>query len=670
MEITENFYNKLPKEQAKNLAGILDSDIDAADKWQTISKQILDPSWPTDLQYQIYQYIYKNSHAAWQWLPSPDSECYLSRLMKQLGFSDIRRFHAWSVDHYGDFWQQIFLDLNLHYSTAPGDIVDISNGLENPIWLPGTQFNIIDSCLNGMKKTAIIVQKDHELKALSYLELKKQVNRISNSLLQSGIKPENRIAICMPMNKEACAIYLAIIQMGATVVSIADSFSSNEIKTRLDISETKLIFTQDVITRGNKAHSLYEKVRQAGAAKIICLAEKQDIQIRLRDCDLEWSSFLSDDDQFQSRPLPGDHPINILFSSGTTGTPKAIVWTQITAMKAASDARLYMDTHDQDIWCWPTNIGWMMGPWLIFACLINKAAIALYTDAPTSKNFIDFTRSAGVNKLGVIPSIVKTWRNSEVLTQSDLCHIDLFASTGEASNPEDYFYLSAKAGFKPIIEYCGGTEIGGAYISSTLIEPNQLSAFSTPAFGIDIKLLDEHGNLLTTSTMGEVALTTPAPGLSTMLINGDHHKIYYEGMPLYQGKTLRRHGDELIQLPNGYWRSLGRADDTMNLGGIKTSANEIETVVNRLDAVYESAAVAISPANGGASELILFIVPVNNNIDDNNLNQQIQKVIKDQLNPLFKVQKVIVIDKLPRTASNKVMRRQLRDKILNEKVKF
>ncbi|MDC0535159.1 hypothetical protein OAO18_05020, partial [Francisellaceae bacterium] len=222
-------------------------------------------------------------------------------------------------------------------------------------------------------------------------------------------------------------------------------------------------------------------------------------------------------------------------------------------------------------------------------------------------------------------------------------------------------FLSSRANYRPVMEYCGGTEIGGAYLSSTVVQPNMPSAFATPAFALGVELMDDQGNVLEGATQGEVALVPPSIGLSLKLLNKDHDKSYYEGMPTYKGEQLRRHGDQMQRFENGYLCSHGRADDTMNLGGIKTSSAEIERAVNLLEDVYESAAIAIEPKGGGPSLLAVYVVAHNKSIDKEALHKDIQKQIRAHLNPLFKVSDVVLIDKLPRTASNKVMRRTLRD---------
>jgi acetyl-CoA synthetase len=383
----------------------------------------------------------------------------------------------------------------------------------------------------------------------------------------------------------------------------------------------------------------------------------------LGDGDVVWREFLGGDGDAEAVAGGPDESTNILFSSGTTGEPKAIPWTQLTPIKAAMDGRFHQDIHAGDVVAWPTNLGWMMGPWLVYASLVNGAAIALHDDAPHGGDFGRFVAEAGVTILGVVPSLVAAWRSTGCMEGLDWSRIRLFSSTGEASNPSDMAYLMGLAGGRPVIEYCGGTEIGGGYLTGTVVQPAVPGSFTTPALGIDLRILDEEGRR---AASGEVFLVAPSIGLSQRLLNADHHEVYYAGTPKIEGLTLRRHGDHIEQLDGGYFRVVGRVDDAMNLGGIKVAAADIERAVAGVEGVAETAAVAIAPRDGGPGRLVVFAVPVpGHHVDVESWRSAMQERIGTRLNPLFKVHQVVAIDALPRTASAKVMRRRLRDDYAN-----
>jgi acetyl-CoA synthetase len=589
-----------------------------------------------------------------RWLPSADviAAANLSRAMRECGLDTYDEFYAWSAVDRAGFWGYTVERLGIVLTTPPTEV--LCGTPQHPEWLPGARLNIVDSCFTADPgSTAVVFEKAGVPHRLSYAALRRRVGRFANGLADFGVGRGDRVAIAMPMSIEAVVAYLGIVSAGAVVVSIADSFAPAEIETRLRIAGAVTAVTQDVIHRTGRILPMYDKVVAAGAARAIVATTGADVV--LRDVDVEWADFLSDKSRFDAVPCePGDH-INVLFSSGTTGEPKAIPWTHSAAIKAASDGHYHHDIHPSDTVVWPTNLGWMMGPWLILATLINRATIGLYDDAPTTAGFARFIDEAGATILGVVPSLVASWRSSGVAESRDWSAIRLFSSTGEASNPSDMAYLMDLAGGKPIMEYIGGTEIAGGYMSGTLLQPCVPSTFTTPTVGGAIHILDEAGE---PARVGELFIEPPSMGLSTELLNKDHDEVYYEGAPVWQGVQLRRHGDRIERLPGGRFRAQGRVDDAMNLGGIKISAAEIERVVRGTPGLVEAAAIAVDPDGGGPSSLVMCIV-----IDDGDvaeISAEMQRRIREQLNPLFKIADVVQVTELPRTASAKVMRRVLR----------
>ncbi len=580
--------------------------------------------------------------------------------MLKNGFEKYEDFWKWSVQEKSEFWSQTVSNLEIKLQKNYTTIVDVSKGVEQAQWLQGAKLNIIDSCFqNKDESTAVIFQKEGgKIEKVSQKQLEQFVNQIANSLIKLGLKPNDFIAIDMPMTLEAVAIYLAGIKAGIPIVTIADSFTANEIEVRLNITKPKIIFTQDVLQRSGKSLALFQKIKAANAPKAVVI-KVSDENIPLREKDIYFNDFLVENKQFQSFIQNPDDIITILFSSGTTGEPKAIPWTHTTPIKSASDGYYHHNIQKNDVVCWPTNLGWMMGPWLIFASLINKASIALYYGAPMGKEFGAFVQNAKVSMLGIVPSIVRNWKSTLCMESLDWNTIKCFSSTGEASNPIEMEYLMQLANNKPVIEYCGGTEIGGGYVTSTLVQPNISSVFSTQALGGEFILLDENNKV---SNKGEMFLIPPIMGLSDSLLNKNHHDVYYKKIPKYKGRILRKHGDQLMRLENGYYKAEGRADDAMNLGGIKVSAMQIEEVINRLDFIKESAAIAISPKSGGPSILVVYYIEDVIEINKQDRLQMAKQIIRKRLNPLFKINELVLIDKLPRTASGKVMRRKLRDK--------
>lgn len=637
--------------------------------WQQLTRDILTPEQPLSFHRLLHDTVFADWDSdrgpAPVWFPTDEQiqTSNIAALLRHLNLDTYADLHAWSVQHRAEYWDLMVRKLDLRLQQDYSAALDLSSGAENPQWLVGAMLNIVDSCFNANADAPAIVWQSEggPLSTLSYNDLRSLCNRVANSLVDRGFSPGDTIAIAMPMTVESVAIYLGIIAAGCTAVSIADSFSAAEIATRLRIATAQAVFTQDFIPRGDQRLPLYPRLVEADAPRAIVLACDASLKAALRHTDISWHDFLGTTDTFAPVPRqPGDY-INILFSSGTTGDPKAIPWTQTTPIKCAADGYLHHDIQPGEVVAWPTNLGWMMGPWLIFASLINRATIALYYGPPTSTGFAEFVQRAQVNMLGVVPSLVRAWRDSDCLAGFDWRAIKAFSSTGECSDPEDMYYLMAQAGYRPVIEYCGGTEIGGGYIAGTLVQAAAPSTFTTPMLGVDFVLLDDDGQ---PTDSGEVFILPPSIGLSTELLNRDHHEVYFAATPPFPDNAipLRRHGDQIERLPNGYYRAHGRVDDTMNIGGIKVSSAEIERVLNEVEGIGETAAIAVSPSGRGPSQLVVYVVlamGVKGEIEG--LRDVLQGAIRARLNPLFKIHDVVVIDVLPRTASNKVMRRVLRD---------
>lgn len=587
------------------------------------------------------------------WLPDEHvrADANVTNLMEKHDMSSYDELHAWSVSHPDEFWASVIDDLGISFAHAPGGVRG-STDPQEPRWLPGASLNIAASCLSGDPESAAIVSgREGLIQTMTVGELTSRVAGFAAGFAAAGYHPGDALAIIMPMTDEAVIAYLGTIAAGGVVVSIADSFAPDEISARLAIADAVAVVTQDVSKRLGKTLPLYAKCVEAAAPSCIVFGSAT-----LRAGDVSWSDFVVPHATFDPVIRAPSDVTNILFSSGTTGDPKAIPWTHTTPIKAAMDGRYHQDIHEGDVVAWPTNLGWMMGPWLIYASLLNGAALALYDDAPTTQGFVRFVEHAGVTMVGVVPSIVAAWRTGELLAPGDWSSVKAISSTGEASNPSDYSWLTDAAGGVPIIEYCGGTEIGGGYVTSTVLHPSYPSRFTTAALGIDVHLVGEDG---LEGDVGEVFLSVPSIGLSTTLLNRDHAEVYFRDVPDI-GIPIRRHGDQMVRDREGLYRALGRVDDTMNLGGIKVSSAELEDALSSVEGVTEVAAVAVPAEGGGPEKLVVFVVAQRPESEHEVLQTELQDAIRTQISPLFRIADVVAVDALPRTASHKIMRRVLR----------
>ncbi|KAK8962077.1 putative acyl-activating enzyme 18, peroxisomal [Platanthera guangdongensis] len=704
----------LPPPEARGFYSALRSLADAgrregtgAEVWRAVvAAGLLRPEHPHALHQLVYYSVYANWDSSERgpppyWFPSLE-QCKLTNLgrmmetycPKLLGSSYVdpitsfSLFQKYSVYHPEVYWSIVVKELSVTFHNEPSSILDTSDKfMDSGTWFPNAVLNIAESCLlpsNSPKKTdeslAMVwrneVSDDSPVSKLSLKELREQVMIVANALDTLFTKGD-AIAIDMPMNSTAVIIYLAIILAGYVVVSIADSFVSKEIATRMRISKAKGIFTQDFIIRGGRKFPLYSRVIEGSNCKAIVVpALGNDVGLKLRSHDISWKDFLSLVEGLQ-RPYEyspvyqlADAATNILFSSGTTGEPKAIPWTHISPIRSAADSWAHINMQAEDVFCWPTNLGWVMGPILLYSCFLNGATLALYHGSPLGRAFGKFIQDASVTVLGTVPSLVKIWKSSKCMEGLYWTKIRAFASTGEASDIDDDLWLSSRAFYKPVIECCGGTELSSSYIQGTLLQPQSFGTFSTASMSVGFTIFNEQGVPYPDDKpcVGEVGLFPVYMGASEILLNGDHKKVYYDGMPSYNGMILRRHGDIIQRTVGGYYIVLGRADDTMNLGGIKTSAVEIERVCNRADeSVMETAAISFRSRASGPEQLVLFaVLEPGVAKDEASLKTKFQRAIQLELNPLFKICFVKVVPEFPRTASNKLMRRVLRDELIKD----
>ena len=629
-------------------------------RWRAAARCILRPDHPFALHQLLYRAIYGRAGGPVFFPELADIEhAHITALRRTLDLDSHDALFAWSVAEREAFWERTVTRLGIRFRKPYTRLLDLSQGVETPQWFVGAEMNIVESCFQApADQTAIVFQREGgRLERMSFSALEALCDRVAGGLHALGFGPGDRIAVAMPMTAEAVAIYLGIIKAGCAVVAIADSFAAPQIAARLRIGAAQAVFTQDVILRGGRALPLYPRLVAARAPLAIVLPGRvEGLTKALRLGDLRWDEFLPADATFAAVAGDPDATTNVLFSSGTTGDPKALPWTHVNPIKCGSDAHYHQDVHPGDVVAWPTNLGWMMGPWLIYAAFLNRATMALYYGTPTERGFGAFVQAARITMLGVIPSMVRTWRSTGCMEGVDFSAIRAFSATGECSNPEDMHYLMALAGYRPILEYCGGTELAGGYLLSTLVEPVAPATFNSATLGTDLAILNEDGQ---ECESGEGFLVPPAIGMSTRVLNRDHREVYYAGVPKRGGVPLRRHGDQIERLAPGIYRVHGRADDAMNLGGIKVSSAEIERVLNAMPGVVETAAIAVPPSGGGPSGLVIFAVLAD---PGGGLQDAMQQAIRRELNPLFKIHEVVLVKSLPRTASNKVMRRVLRER--------
>jgi acetyl-CoA synthetase len=665
-------YQSLIDDFYFSLEGAIPTEKQRAELWQNIAQSKLAGEKDFGQHLAVYRKIFGNNPAPAAWIPDAKTieNSNIGQAMKTLGFNNFADFHHFSRTEHDKFWEYTIEKLGIIFHKKFDKVIDNPDDAENARWLTGAELNIADSCFRAEKdKTAIYTAGEGtEITAITYGELEKLVNRAANGFYKIGLQKGDRVIIYMPLSAEAVILYLGMVRAGIQVVSVADSFSTVELEKRCAMIDAKAVCTTDGYQYAGKFLPIFDKVK-AGKTPRAILVRYGKNEPDLRENDILYNDFLSENEDFTSVKSDAYGITNILFSSGTTKEPKAIPWTHLTPIKGASDGFYHHDIKAGDVVTWTTSMGWMMGPWVMYAAFINRASLALFTGSAASEEFGEFAQETGITMMGTIPSLVKVWRKNKSMEKYQW-KVRVFSSTGEPSNAEDYLYLMSLTGYRsPVIEYCGGTEIGGGYITGSVVQAASPSVFTTPALGLNFVLFDEENQNTDFGQIGQVFLQTPALGISQSLLNKNHHEEYFAGCPLYEGRTLRRHGDAFLKDKQAYddstiYRSTGRVDDAMNIGGIKVSAVEIEETVNQHPLVFESAAIAVQEENGGPEQLIVYYVPKSDIPDEAALHKEIQKMLATEMNPLFRLSKLIRRPNLPRTASNKIMRRELRKEYL------
>lgn len=611
-------------------------------------------------------YLHRNAHRdgpppAWFPPTNASTQTNVGTWIHALKLSDFSALHRWSAEHRDEFWTRFLTTIRFPFRTPPSRTRDPKSPATRPAWLPGATFNAADICLRAdPTKAAILYGREgsDRIETWSYAKLRTLADQVAHGLDRLGLGERDRVALYLPMTPESVAIYLGIIRSGRVAVGIADASAAPDVEKRCRISNTKLVFTVDSYVRDGKELKVYEKAKSANAPTTIVLPAEIGTDTTVpRPGDKTWEEFLGSAKPYDSKARGPDDETNILFSSGTTKDPKAIVWTHTTPIKSLSDAYFHHDVQAQDILAWPTSFGWMMGPWLTYASLGHGATMALYNGSPLVAGFGKFVHDARVTMLGVVPKIVKAWRTGKTMEAFDWSSIRRFSSTGETSDPEDMLYLMWLAGTKPIIEYCGGTEIGGGYITGTMIQPASPATFTTPSMGLDFRVVDDDGK---PTARGEVAIVPPSIGLSNDILNYDHTKEYYDGFFRQgSGGPLRRHGDQLERLGRAYFRHHGRMDDMINLNGVKTSVEEVRAILNQEPRVYDTKPISVDVEGKGQRVLVIYAVPRDKKQMENaefqaELRRAFGKLIKERLNPLLsQVHDVVLVPELPQAGPGK-----------------
>lgn len=573
--------------------------------------------------------------------------------------------------------------LDIRFSVPPTAAVDLSPGLRRPVWCPGGRLNISVSCLDRWlespdtaARTALIAEReDGSCRQLSYAELAAEVNRCTNALRSLGLEAGDRIGLYLPMSVEIVVALLAIVRLGGVALPLFSGFGAGAVTQRLADAGARCLITADGAPRRGTTIPLKPTADEALAA-----VDSVDtvLVVRYASNDVAWTPGrdhwwhdVVPDASPQAEPADtsAEDPLMIIYTSGTTGRPKGAVHTHCGfPIKGAQDMAFGPDVHAGDRIHWVTDMGWMMGPWLVFgATLLGATAVVCdgAPDYPGPDRLWRMVEEHRLTQLGLSPTLVRALKalGDDPLVGHDLRSLQSFASTGEPWNPEPWAWLFDTVGKRriPIINYSGGTEISGGILMDNPLRPVRPAAFGGACPGMEVDVVDAEGQSVV-GDVGELVIRTPWIGMTRGFWNdpdGERYdQTYWSRWP-----DTWVHGDWARKDEAGHWWILGRSDDTINVAGKRVGPAEFESILVRHPDVIEAGAIGIPhPVKG--SEVLCFCVLRQE--PSENLEQILRESVGADLGRPLRPARILFVDDLPRTRNAKVMRRILRAAWLGE----
>jgi acetyl-CoA synthetase len=576
------------------------------------------------------------------WTPSEEvkERAQMTKFMRQVGVSTFDELYQYSINDVEKFTAEVLRFLDIKFDPPYEKLLDLSSGVEFPNWCAGAGFNVVSHCVDRWMGTEIENQpaviwegEEGSSATLTYKELLGDVELCAAGLRAHGLGKGDAVGIHLPMMIETIVALLAINRIGAIAVPVFSGYGVEAISSRMNAVQAKALITCDGFPRRGKQFNAFD-IADKAVSKCETI-EKVFIVSRTYDEDLhedfskikgestnagkfvEWTQELigigfDNEDKFYSGKTLAEDPLIILYTSGTTGKPKGIAHTHASfPLKAAQDMAFGTDVGKGTRISWLTDIGWMMGPWLIYGALINGATICIYDgapDYPSADRMWEFCAKHKVEILGISPTLVRSLatHGDELPKKHDLSHLRAFASTGEPWNPAPWWWLFEKVGNSklPIINYSGGTEISGGILMGNPLLPIKPCSFPAPCPGIAADILDEKGNSVGANQVGELAIKKPWIGMARGFWQERERYLetYWNRFP---GVWI--HGDWAMRDSDGHWFILGRSDDTLKVAGKRVGPAEVESLLVAHENVAEAAVIGVPDEIKGTA-MVAFCV--------------------------------------------------------------
>ncbi len=620
------------------------------------------------------------------WQPSKQriEQSNLARLMKAAGISDFDDFYNFSINSPEKFWDLVRRDGGLVAAHWGEKVLEKGGAMPGAKWFGDARLNYAENLLQGPdgdgNSDAIVFKgEDKVSKRLSWNQLRAEVSRLSQALKKAGIKPGDRVAGYLPNMPEAVIAMLATTAIGGVWSSCSPDFGVEGVVERFRQIEPKVFFAAEGYYYGGKRFDCMEKLLNI-QKKLPTLIQTIIIEytqtadnIETLDNAVTWDGFIHGmhAKEIEYAHLPFDHPLFIMFSSGTTGVPKCIVHgAGGTLIQHVKEHLYHCAIKPMDKVFYFTTCGWMMWNWLVSA-LASGATLMLYDGSPFHPGpqaLFDYIDTENITFFGTSAKYIDALKQNGFSTSKShkLENLKTIASTGSPLVAEsfEYVYQNIKADVQ-LASISGGTDIVSCFILGNPIGPVRRGEIQTRGLGMAVDVFNDDG-LPVRCEKGELVCTKPFPSMPIGFWNDPDGKkygaAYFERFP-----GIWHHGDFIEITESGGIIVYGRSDATLNPGGVRIGTAEIYRQVEQLGEIVES--IAIGQQWQGDVRIILFVVLAAGATLDENLVSTIKRQIKEKCSPRHVPAKIIAVSDIPRTRSGKITEIAVRDAVAGNQIK-
>jgi acetoacetyl-CoA synthetase len=566
------------------------------------------------------------------WEPSGRSK--LADYMDSRGFSSYDELWRWSVDDLEGFWGSLW-DL-YELGPRPQRVLGTAE-MPGAEWFPGASVNYAEQVFRAARpgETAIVhASETRALAEMSWDELREQAARCAAGLRRLGVGRGDRVAAYMPNAAETVVALLATASIGAVWSSCAPEFGTPTVVDRFKQIEPRVLIATEGYRYGGRDFDRRPRVREIEAA----IPSLQHTVMVPSD----WDTLLAEPAELSFEVVPFDHPLWVLYSSGTTGLPKAIVQGHGgILLEHLKKANLHSDLGPEDRFFWYSTTGWMMWNFLVSG-LLSGSAIVLYDGQPDPHALWDFAAEAGVTCFGTSAGFIGACLKAGV-EPPELPRLRSVGSTGSPLPVEGFQWVYDKLGDVWLFSTSGGTDLCTAFVGACPVLPVYAGELQARSLGASVEAWDEEGRPLV-DEVGELVITKPMPSMPIYFWNdpdGERYRSSY--FDVYPG--VWRHGDWIKITSRGTAVIYGRSDSTINRGGVRMGTSEIYSAVEGLDAVLDSLVVDVD------ERMLLFVVPRGELTPE--LEAEIRACVRERCSPRHVPDAIYAIDEVPRTLSGK-----------------